>query len=110
MSALYTMRYSGQGGQGFGVVYFGRGTILGVDEDGDRYTGSYSEQDGRMKVEIVLHMPKGGPIVTGKQMPPGTTISMTAIWPSNFADGQPRQIELPGGTVSVIYEKVGDIP
>ena len=110
MSAFYTMQYLGQSGVGMGAIYIGKGKIVGADVAGGRYSGTYSEDAGRIKAEIVLSMPNGGPLVTGNQVPPGTKIPMKADWPSNFANGQAQQIMVTGRPVNVTFEKVDDIP
>jgi hypothetical protein len=50
-----------------------------------------------------------GVMVTGQQVPAGTSIPMTFDWPSNFTSG-PQQITVQGHPVSVTFEKVGDVP
>jgi hypothetical protein len=109
MSALYIMRYLGVTGVGFGAVYIGRGTIVGADVGNGRYSGSFSESAGRMRGNVTLTMLTAGALVTGQQVPAGTSIPMTFDWPSNFTSG-PQQIVVQGRQVSVTFEKVGDVP
>lgn len=110
MSALYIMRYLGATGVGFGSVYIGKGSIVGVDTGGGRYHGTYTEDAERMKAAINLTMPDGGVLVTGAQIPPGTSIPMSADWSTSFADGSPQSVNVAGGDVQVTFEKVGDVP
>lgn len=111
MSALYAMRYVGQGGLGLGAVYVGRGKIVGVDASNGRYEGAYSEQGGRLNGTVVLTAPPGGAtLVTGVQLPAGQKVSFTFDWPPTFGNGQPQQLSVAGRTVTVTFEKVGDIP
>lgn len=110
MSALYTIRYLGATGLGFGILYIGRGTIVGADAGGGRYNGIYTESGGRMKMTTTLSMPDGGILVTGTQIPAGTDIPLSADWPTNFADGTARSISVLGNEVQVTFEKIGDVP
>ena len=111
MSALYAMRYLGQtGSTGAGAVYIGRGKIVGLDVGNGRYHGTYSEAGGRIKGSATLSMPSGGVLVTGHNVPAGTSIPLTVDWPANFANGQPQTIMVQGAPVQVAFEKIGDIP
>ena len=110
MSALYIMRHIGGTGAGFGAIYIGKGTIVGVDVQNGRYHGTYIEQGDRVRPTVTLSLPQGGVLVTGSQVPPGTKITMTADWPANFANGQAQQIMVQGSPVQVTFEKIGDVP
>ena len=109
MSALYAMRFSGANGDDVGAVYVGKGAILGVDTENGRYSGSYTEDGGRIQATITLTFPDGGRLVTGDQVPPGATIPLTADWPVTFADGSDQRIMVSGQPVNVTFEKIGDI-
>lgn len=109
MSALYIMRYSGAASGGFGSIYLGRGAIVGVDVGNGRYHGTYAEGGGRLRGNVTLNMPTGGALVTGQQVPAGTSIPMSFDWPSNFTSGA-QSISVQGRTVTVSFEKVGDVP
>lgn len=110
MSALYAMRYAGQADTGAGAIYVGKGTIVGVDVGNGRYPGTYTEQGDRLKGTVTMSFPNGGTLVTGQQMSPGSSLQLTADWPSNFADGKPQQINVGGRPVNVTFERIGDIP
>jgi hypothetical protein len=110
MSALYKIRYLGSTGVGFGVLYIGRGKIIGIDVTNTRYTGSYVDEGGRMKGNLTLAPLVDAVLVTGKQVSPGTTIPITIDFPSNFADGRPQKVSVGGLPVAVTFEKIGDVP
>lgn len=111
MSALYAMRYLGQSGIGMGVIYIGKGVIVGVDVTNGRYSGTYTEEGGRLKGTATLSAPPGGAIlVTGAQLPAGQSIPLIADWPANFADGSTQEITVTGHPVQVTFEKIGDVP
>jgi hypothetical protein len=104
------MRYLGQAGLGAGAIYIGKGKIVGIDAANGRYQGSYTEQNGRIKATVALSIPGGGQLVTGQQLPAGQQLQITGDWPANFANGQPQQVSVAGHTVSVTFEKIGDVP
>lgn len=110
MSALYVMRYVGQAGMNAGAVCIGKGRVLGVDAANGRYNGTYTEQNGRIRGTINLSVPGGGTLVTGQAIQAGQQVQITADWPSNFANGQQQQVTVAGRTVSVTFEKLGDVP
>lgn len=110
MSALYAMRYLGGTGVGIGAVYIGKGTVVGLDAGGGRYSGQYQEAGGRVKGSVILSMTTDGVLVTGQPIPAGTKLPIEFDWPSNFASGQPMQLNVAGKPVAVTLEKVGDIP
>ena|SRR6266446_6642754 len=109
MSALYAMRYVGGASGGIGAVYVGKNVIVGIDAGNGHYHGTYTESGGRMKATITLSAPTGATLVTGKPMPAGSKIQLTADWPANFATGQ-QQIIVAGSPVNVTFEKIGDVP
>ena len=111
MGTLYTMRYLGAVGLGFGFMYIGKGIIVGADAGNGRYHGTYTESGGRIRITGTLSMPGGGSVlVTGAQVPAGAEIPLSADWPANFADGTAQSISVLGSEVQVTFEKVGDIP
>jgi hypothetical protein len=75
MSALYQMRYQGVAGFGGGVVYIGRGKVLGMDVTEARYDGSYVDQAGRVRGTVTLTS-AGGALVTGQPIPAGTQVQI----------------------------------
>lgn len=109
MSALYKGQYQGVTGFGGGVYYIGRGRILGMDVTGASYDGSYSQQGNRMQGTATLSS-AGGTLVTGQPVPPGTKVTITFDWPTNFADGQYRAVHVGGQPVQVAFTKIGDVP
>ena len=117
MKALYTMRYVGHQGVGLqagaGAIYIGDGMVLGVDIRDGRYKGRYAEADGILKGEITLTAPPTAPLplVTGIELPPGQSLQFTLDWPvETLEDGKPKPVWVAGRQVSVVLDKVGDIP
>ena len=94
-----------------GAIYIGRGVIVGVDVTNGRYSGTYTEEGGRLKGTAKLSAPPGGAIlVTGAQLPEGQAIPLQVDWPMNFANGSAQTILVQGMPVQVTFEKIGDIP
>jgi hypothetical protein len=112
MSALYTMRYAGQTGlsAGAGVLYIGRNVVVGVDVGDNRYKGSYTEESERIRVELTLSVVADNSQVTGVTLNRGQTLPISADLPLDFANGTAHQIRVAGNPVSVVFEKIGDIP
>ena len=113
MSALYTMRYAGQTdlSAGAGVLYIGRNVVVGVDVGDNRYKGSYTEEAGRMRVELTLSVvADNSQLVTGVTLNKGQTLPISADFPLDFANGTAHQIRVAGNSVSIVFEKIGDIP
>ena len=111
MSALFIMRYVGAEGVGAGVLYVGHGVLLGADQGNGRYTGTYTQEDGRLRGEATLTAgPGDADLVTGRPLAQGQSIALQADWPAHFWDGSPQHINVAGQSVAVTFEKIGDLP
>jgi hypothetical protein len=110
MSALYAMRYVGQMGLGMAAVYIGRGIILGFDGADGRYEGTFKIVNGRFLATLSLTFTQPWPLITGIVAKPGVPMSIAVDWPEDFANGEPRQVFFLGFPVTVMLEKMGDIP
>ena len=110
MSALYLMRYVGQTGTGTGVMFIGKGVVVGVDAGGNRYDGSYTESAGRIIGKVTMSVQPGTVLVTGQVVPQAVFFELRIDWPSNFADGKPQQVRIAGRPAAVLFEKLKDIP
>lgn len=111
MGALYAVHYDGEPGKAEGAVYLGKHLIVGVDVANARYHGAYTEIDGRVIGAIAMTSPLGGiSLSTGEPFPLGKVLPIQIDWPTDFADGQARELRLGGHAVRVTLDKVGDIP
>ena len=111
MSALYVMRYMGQSDTGAGALYIGKGIVVGVDAGNIRYRGTYTQSEGRLRADVTMTAATGGStLVTGDSLAAGQSLQITADWPEDFADGTDQKISIAGRQVSVVFEKVDDIP
>jgi hypothetical protein len=109
MSALYAMKYVGSTGMGDGCLYIGDGKITGMDFNGGRYNGAYVEQDDHIQANVKLTMATDGLLVTGQRAPKGTELALAVTWPKDFANGAPLPIQVGGGRVKVVFEKIGEV-
>jgi hypothetical protein len=109
MSALYAMSFVGLGGTGGGAVYVGKGKIVGIDVGNLRYSGTYTEQNGRLKGTVDLYAPTGGTLVTDARVPAGSRWNIALDWPVNFSDGRPQALTVQGRSVHVVFEKIDDV-
>jgi len=110
MSWLYSVQYTGAAGFGSGAFYIGNGVIAGFDIYGGRYSGTYDEQGGRFKADVVLSTPDGGQMITGERVPAGAEIPVSVDWPSDFGNGKPQPLMVLGNCVMVALHKMNDIP
>ena len=111
MSALYVMRYVGESSTGAGALHIGKGVVVGVDTGNIRYRGTYTQSAGRLRADVAMTAAAGGStLVTGAPLAVGQSLQITADWPEDFANGTTQQISVGGRQVSVMFEKVGDIP
>ena len=117
--ALYIVRYVGAEATnmglvargGFGVIYVGCETILGVDIRNIRYDGRYDEGNGRIRAQITMTPVETAEVlVTGDVAISGQPIEVVADWPINFGDGSLQQATVGGNPVGVVFEKIGDVP
>ena len=91
-------------------MYVGNGIMAGFDIYGGRFNGTYTDQAGRFRADIILLMPNGGRLVTGQEVPAGTKIPMSVDWPANFGNRTQQQIMVQGRPVTVLLQKMQDIP
>lgn len=111
MSALYVMRYMGESSVGAGALYIGKSVILGVDTGDIRYNGTYTENAGRLRLQVTMTASaNGSTLVTGDTLSAGQSLQIAADWPEDFANGAAQQILVGGRQVQVTFEKIGDIP
>jgi hypothetical protein len=102
MSALYIMRVVGGLGPGIGAVYIGRKTMLGVGTSAGgknivRYSGNYTESDGRLRGTMNLTLQNG------------TSIPLNFDWPEDLTSS-PQSVSAQGRMVNITFQKLGDIP
>ena len=111
MNALYVMKYTGTVDYGFGVLYIGKGHVLGSDVGGIRYKGTYTEKAGHLEFQMTISAAEGATgLVSGKTLSGGETLSISANLPLNFDNGHPHSALVDGAPINVEFEKIGNIP
>lgn len=110
MNALYLMEYGAGAGHTVGVLYIGRGLILGLDVRMVRYEGTYDEDRPTIAARITLTggIP-GTTLVTGYPLEPGRSLQVDIEWPHDLEDG-PQEVFVHRASATVQLEKIGDLP
>lgn len=108
--ALYKMVYAGREDAGAGVLYIGKGVVIGIDIGDVRYKGTYVVNESLIQVKINMTANSDGTLVTGSTFPRGTSIPITADLPNDFSNGSIQKILIAGQPVNVAFEKLDDIP
>ena len=121
MSALYIIRFrdvpnlAGIGAllgslEGHGVLFIGRGVVLGIDIAGIRYSGDCIQTEKHLELRGMITAQGGGELVTGDVLGQGETRPVAALLPINFDDGSFHSVSVGGRPAQVAFEKIGDIP
>jgi len=93
---------------GVGAIYIGEGIILGMDQNGGRYHGTYVQRGDRIMGSALLTFPQGGTLVTGIKMLPGWKVVLATNWPADLANAGELELDVMQDMVHVSFEKIGD--
>ena len=108
--ALYSVRYVGEQGHGYGATYIGNGQILGIVLGDIVLRGTYSEKNGRVQIQAkMISKSEGTTIVTGNFLPRGASEDLEADWPIDFTNGQELSLQIGGRPIIATFEKIGEI-
>ncbi|ABN78106.1 hypothetical protein [Cereibacter sphaeroides] len=110
MDGFYAAYFTGEAGFGFALLIFDRETIVGVDETGVQYDGSYKESEDRIFVRIQIRAPAGVTLVTGQSLSAPTEQLLSTSMGRDFANGQHVELDTEMGRVNVIFKKLKDLP
>jgi hypothetical protein len=109
MEGLYLVRYRPAWPLSTATVaglYIGRNEIVGMDDRGIRYGGTYDhDAAGRFQGSVILHPPPRSRPST-ETCERRTALMMWLDLPAQFADGTARAIVLQGTTVLATFEKL----
>jgi hypothetical protein len=105
-NGFYKVTYGGATGQGFGLLAFLNGIVVGLDEAGVRYDGGYGEDSntGALQLHVNVTVPAGVALVLGT--PPRTdewSFGVDAALPAAFASGAPIRLRTRFGSVTVAF-------
>jgi hypothetical protein len=109
MQGLYLVRYRPAGPLSPATVaglYIGRNEIVGMDDRGIRYGGTYDhDAAGRFQASVILHPPpESRP--SSETCERQAALMMSLDLPAQFADGTARAIVLQGTIVLATFEKL----
>lgn len=65
INGFYAAYLTGSAGQGFAMLVFRNGTIVGVDAAGAKYDGTYSDAGGALSVKLKVSLPPETLLVQG---------------------------------------------
>lgn len=111
MDGTYGFVYSGAIGIGIGAFTVKSGVLTGADGGNINYKGTVSSDDitGNLLINFDMFIPAGVFLVQGtSSLEWDSTRSRTITMPPHFGDGQPVQVDLPPGRVTVIVKRVPD--
>jgi hypothetical protein len=83
--------------------------LYAMNFNGGRYNGAYVEREDQIQANVKLTMVIDGLLVTGQRAPKGTELALAVTWPKDFANGQQLPVQVGGGRVKVVLEKIGEI-
>jgi hypothetical protein len=96
VEGFYGIQFRTPGDFGAGVLVLETGIIVGVDQAGVEYDGTYSfnAKSGALDFDLRITVPQGVALVTGLTVPPGTQIPIKASVPANLKKGQTHRFEV----------------
>ena len=118
LNDLYLVKYYGDTGAGYAVLYVGGNAIMGATTGGVLCKGKYTKEDGRIQMTATLLNSNfsaaggGTDLITGAgaRLVNGGTLRLTADLPADFDNGEPHKIQLDGVELLVRFEKIDTIP
>lgn len=110
INGFYSAFMSGEDGQGYALLVFKDGRIVGADPLGVTFDGHYEDANDGWSGEVLVKAPPGGTLIQGVTPgPSGIVYSVPIRLPADF-QGQPFiHIETPLGPVNVKLTWLRDI-
>lgn len=111
INGFYSAFMSGEDGQGYALLIFKNGVIVGADPLGVTFDGSYANDGGGgWSGEVVVKAPPGGTLIQGVTPgPSGLVYTVPISLPADFQDQPFIHIETPLGPVNVRLTWLRDI-
>jgi hypothetical protein len=110
LDGTYGFVYCGDIGLGLGVFTVTGGEVKGRDYAGGKYSGTAKEgPDGTITLALAFEVQPGIRLVQGTapQDLPHTRQISTRL-PPGFGDGEPKEIEVPPGVVTLMIKRIGE--
>ena len=112
----YSFVFSGETGQGFGVLHITGKSAFAVDQTNVKYRGSAIEtEDGGIQVDMIASIPAGVNLVSGAaEQEIDTSRPISHKFDSELGNGKPLSIMFAGAKVIAIFKRVpnelADVP
>jgi len=110
LNALYVVHFRGMVGRGSAAIYIGRGVILGVDADLNRFKGQYFPENGALRIGLTITATEESCLVTGDLLKRGDFVSVEGFLSEDFEEGEFYEMRVAGKPVHIVFEKIGNIP
>src|SRR5664279_1978943 len=75
INGFYAAYLTGSGGQGFAMLVFRNGTIVGVDAGGAQYDGTYTDIENGFSIKLAVSLPPNTLLIQGVTTGPETDSS-----------------------------------
>ena len=111
VDGTYGLVYEGDIGVGIGVLVVKDGVIRGIDSGGGTYEGTVIEKSagGDLMVNLKMRVAAGAPLVQGTSPQPiPYTKDILVTTPPKFGDGQPVELPIAPGVVTVMIKRMPD--
>jgi hypothetical protein len=111
INGFYAAYLSGVVGQGFALLIFRNGRIVGADALGVLYDGNYStEHEASYRVKLNIKFPANIPLIQGGVTgPQGDSYELTFQMPHDFLLREFIRIEDKRGPINARLVKLGDL-
>jgi hypothetical protein len=110
IDGFYAVYMTGNAGQGFAMVVFRNGAIVGVDVSGVRYDGTYTVTNRRFAVRINVTFPPNTTLVQGVTTGPEGDISELEFQlPKDFISQPFIRIDAKHGPVNAKIVKLREL-
>lgn len=113
IQGFYAMSFAGGAGSGVGVLAVYGGAVVGADQGGATYDGTYCESasTGTINVHITMRGPVGmRPVQTGIPLSAPLELPFTITLAQHFGSEKPFLLNTPLGPVNIVFKKIRDFP
>jgi hypothetical protein len=102
IDGFYAVYMSGKQAQGFAILVFRNGRIVGADASGFTFDGQYSEASGdTLSVTLAIKAPPNQPLIQGGTTgPQGEQSHLSFVLPLDFSSREFIRIETQRGPVN----------
>jgi hypothetical protein len=110
INGFYAAYFTGSSSQGFALLVFRNGTVVGVDTGGLKYDGTYTNTKDGFTVKLNLLIPPNTQLVQGVSSgPTGETAELEFQIPTDFLSQQFIRINGKHGPINVKLAKLREL-